>query len=133
MPRFCDVDIGEHRRCVRAEDVTMTIKGELKRRAHREDFGGICKASIPQFALGQTHFLFSFTDSDLWNYSEVKQAKWSEGGAFTITMFYNPPSGWLTTITALPWKIFGKKRYISKYTFSTKMVAGELPPVEYAG
>lgn len=119
---------------VRAEDVTMMIEGELKRRAHREDFGGIFKASIPQFAPGQTHFLFSFTDSDLWNYSEVSnKPNGLKEGSFTITMSYNPPSGWLTTITALPWKILGKKRYISKYTFSTKMVAGELPPVEYVG
>lgn len=125
---------------VRAEDVDLQIEGTLKRHEPRGDFGGAFKTPIPQFGPGQVHFLFNFSDYDLWHYPDDVQssdgARKPDGlktGSFTITVSYNPPKGLINSPLIWLWSVFGKrKRYTTSYTFSTQLVAGDLPPIEYA-
>ncbi len=78
---------------VRAENIKLSIGGDLKRNKPREDFGEVFRTIIPQMAPGQTHFLFKFDDHDLNEYPEG-------GGKFlgmkkqslTITMEYDAPN-----------------------------------------
>ena len=120
---------------VRAEDVELSISGPLKRNHQHHDFGGSFKSPIPQFAPGQSHFLFSFADHDLLQYPEGGGSPMGlKDESFTITISYNPPSGILNWVLALPSKIRGKKRrFTTTYTFSPLLVSGDLPPPEYAG
>lgn len=128
--QFTMVNIGG----LRAEDITMKIEGSLKRESPRESFGGLFDVTMPQFAPGQSQFLFQFYDHDLWHYpGSSNEPNGLKDDSFTITIFYNPPKNLITKITTLPWRMFGNKRYISKYTFSAQMVAGDLPPIEYTG
>lgn len=126
--QFTLVNIGS----VRAENVELSISGALKRHPPRDDFGGLFKKPIPQFAPGQSHFLFSFDDHDLLQYPEG-------GGTpiglkeelFTITVSYDAPRGFLNWFLALPTKLQGKKQFTTCYTFSPQFVAGDLPPAKY--
>lgn len=127
--QFTLVNIGG----VRAEDVDLSISGDLQRNSPRQGFGGAFKTPISQFPPGQSHLLFRFEDSDLYQYPE-------EGGpsiglkeaSFTITISYNAPSGVLNWILSLPYQLRGKKRFTTQYTFSPQFVTGDLPPPEYA-
>lgn len=128
--QFTLVNIGS----IRAENVEMNISGTLQRRPPRESFGDFFEKTIPQFAPGQSHFLFSFDQYDL--------LKYPEGGGhpigmkddfFTITITYDAPRGFLNWFLALPTKLRGKKRFTTCYTFFPYCVAGDLPPAEYVG
>lgn len=129
--QFTLVNIGG----VRAEDVELSISGPLKRNRLHHDFGGSFRRPIPQFAPGQSHFLFRFDDHDLFQYPEGGgPAMGLKDESFTITISYNPPSGILNWLLALPSRMCRKKRrFTTTYTFSPLLVVGDLPPPEYAG
>jgi hypothetical protein len=129
--QFTLVNIGG----VRAEDVELAIVGSLKRNHRNHDFGGSFKKPIPQFAPGQSHFLFRFDDHDLLQYPEGSGSPIGlKDDSFTITISYNAPSGVLNWFLALPSRLCRRKRrFTTTYTFSPQLVAGDLPPPEYAG
>ena len=129
--QFTLVNIGG----VRAEDIELTISGPLKRNRELNDFGGSFKRLIPQFAPGQSHFLFRFADYDLLQYPEGGGSPIGlKEESFTITASYNAPPGLLNWLLALPSRLRGRKRrFTTTYTFSPLLVAGDLPPPEYAG
>lgn len=129
--QFTLVNIGG----VRAEDVELVITGKLKRNFEGADFGGSFKRPIPQFAPGQSHFLFRFADHDLLAYPEGGGSPLGlKDETFTITASCNCPSGVLNWFMALPSRLCGKKRrFTTTYTFSPLLVAGDLPPPEYVG
>jgi hypothetical protein len=118
---------------VRAENIKLSMSGELRRDEPREDLGGVFRTVIPQLAPGQTHFLFIFQDYDL-----LEQPKGGgkppgfKTSSFTIRVEYDAPKGLLNWLLALPGKRKGRRRYTSLYTFVPEMVAGDLPPPEYA-
>ncbi len=126
--QFILVNIGG----VRAENVELSISGALQRHHPREDFGGSFKKPIPQFAPGQSHFLFRFDDHDLLQYPEGGGSPIGlKDESFTITVSYNAPRGILNWVLAIPSKLRGKRRFTTCYTFSPQFVAGDLPPAEY--
>jgi hypothetical protein len=127
--QFTLVNIGG----VRAEDVDLSISGELQRHHPRQDFGGAFRAPIPQFAPGQSHFLFKFDDHDFYEYPEGGGSrKGLKQETFTITIAYNGPRGITNWVLSLPNRLRGKKRFYTSYTFSPAFVEGDLPPPEYA-
>lgn len=127
--QFSLVNIGG----VRAEDVELSISGSLKRNHSNHDFGGSFKKPIPQFAPGQSHFLFRFADYDLLQYPEGGGSPLGlKDESFTITISYSAPPGILNWILALPTRLRGRRRFTTQYTFSPQLVAGDLPPPEYA-
>lgn|SRR4030043_429955 len=127
--QFTLINIGGQR----AENIKLSISGDLKRHPPREDFGGVFRAIIPQMAPGQTHFLFRFDDRDLNEYPEGGGSPIGlKKKSLTITMEYDAPKGLLNWILSIPSKLRGKRRFSETYTFSPQMVAGDLPPAEYA-
>jgi len=117
---------------VRAEDVELKISGELKRDKPRENFGEIFNCIISQIAPSQVLFLFSFDQHDLYEYPEGGgQPVGNKDKTFTITMAYNAPKGFINNMLSFFKKIRGKKQFFSTYTFSPKIVIGDLPPPEY--
>lgn len=127
--QFTLVNIGG----VRAESIELNVTGELKRNSPRESFGDIFDTVISQMAPGQTHHLFSFDDHDLNNYPEGGGSPLGiKNETFTITMAYNSPKGVLNWFLSLPARLRGKKQHSNTFTFSPKMVVGDLPPAEYA-
>jgi len=125
--QFTLVNIGG----VRAENIELSISGAL-RRHHPRDFGGSFKKPIPQFAPGQSHFLFRFDDHDLHEYPEGGGSPTGlKNESFTITVSYDASGGILNWILAIPSKLRGERRFTTCYTFSPQLVAGDLPPAEY--
>lgn len=127
--QFSLVNIGGER----AENIKLSISGDLRRNKPRQDFGESFRSIVPQMAPGQTHFLFRFDDHDLNIYPEgggkpigVKTS------SFTITVEYDAPKGFINWFLAVPSRIRCKRRFVTTYTFSPQMVAGDLPPAEYA-
>lgn len=128
--QFTLVNIGG----VRAEDVELRIAGSLKRNHQGHSFGGSFEKPIPQFAPGQSHFLFRFDNHDLLQYPEGGGSPIGlKDESFTITVSYNAPSGVLNWLLALPSRLRGKRRFTVAYTFFPQLVAGDLPPPEYTG
>ncbi|WGY77244.1 hypothetical protein [Aeromonas caviae] len=126
--QFTLVNIGG----VRAENVTLRINGELKRHHPREDFGGVFRSTISQFAPGQSQHLFSFRKFDLYEYPEGDGSPLGlKAESLTITMEYDAPPGMLNWFLSLPRKVCGKKRFAKVFSFSPEIVAGDLPPAEY--
>lgn len=126
--QFTLVNIGG----VRAENVTLRIQGDLKRNRPREDFGGVFRSTITQFAPGQSQHLFSFRDSDLYEYPEGGGSRLGlKSESLSITIEYDAPPGVLNWFLSLPNRIRGKKRFTSVFSFSPETVAGDLPPAEY--
>ncbi|GMU46169.1 MAG: hypothetical protein AMXMBFR26_09510 [Porticoccaceae bacterium] len=127
--QFTLVNIGG----VRAENVTLNIKGELKRHSPREGFGGVFLSPISQFAPGQSQHLFSFRDYDLLEYPEGGGNPLGlKSQSLTVTVEYDAPPGIINWFLSLPRKVLGKKRFTSEFSFSPQTVAGDLPPAEYA-
>ena len=126
--QFTLVNIGG----VRAEDVELKIVGNLTRHEPRNDFGGAFRSVIPQFAPGQSHFLFKFEEYDFYRYLEGGGARQLKADTFTITATYNGPRGIQEWFLGLPARLRGRKRFKSEYTFSPAYVEGDLPPAEYA-
>jgi len=117
----------------RAENIKLSIGGELKRHEPRASFGEVFRTIIPQMAPGQTHFLFKFDDHDLNEYPEGGgKLLGLKKKSLTITMEYDSPKGIINWILSVPSKCRGKRRFKETYTFSPQMVAGDLPPAEYA-
>lgn len=116
---------------VRAENVELRISGELKRNKPRESFGEIFNGTINQIAPGQIILLFNFDQFDLCKYSECGGSPIGDKDeTFTIVMSYDAP-GIVNKILSFFAKMRGKKQFVSSYTFSPKVVIGDLPPPEY--
>lgn len=127
--QFTLINIGGER----AENIKLSISGDLKRHKPREDFGEIFRNVIPQMAPGQTHFLFSFDDHDLDEYAEGGgKPLGMKKQSLSITIEYDSPKGILNWISSIPSKLRGKRRFRASFKFLPQMVAGELPPAEYA-
>ncbi|MEZ6933191.1 MULTISPECIES: hypothetical protein [Aeromonas] len=127
--QFTLVNIGG----VRAENVTLRVQGDLKRNSPREDFGGVFRSTIAQFAPGQSQHLFSFRDTDLYEFPEDAGGRRRfKSESLSITIEYNAPPGILNWFLSLPNRLRGKKRFTSIFSFSPETVAGDLPPAEYA-
>jgi hypothetical protein len=127
--QFSLVNIGGER----AENIKLSISGDLRKNKPMQDFGGSFRSIVPQLAPGQTHFLFRFADHDFNIYPEgggkpigVKTS------SFTITVEYDAPKGFINWFLALPSRIRCRRRFVTTYTFSPEMIAGDLPPEEYA-
>lgn len=126
--QFYIVNIGG----VRAENIKLSITGELKRNSPREGFGEMFDVIHPQLAPGQIHFLFMFDIFDLNEYPEGGGKPLGlKSTSLTITAEYDGPAGILNWLASLPSKLRGKRRYKSTYTFFPTMVSGDLPPMEY--
>jgi hypothetical protein len=118
---------------MRAENIKLTIQGDLKRNKPREAFGDKFNHIIPQMAPGQTHYLFRFDDHDLDEYPEGGGSPLGmKKQSFTINIEYDARKGPLNWILSLPSMLRKKRRFRDTYTFSPPMVAGDLPPAEYA-
>lgn len=125
--QFTLVNIGS----VRAENISLAIDGDLKRR-HGDDFGGAFLHTIPQFAPGQMQHLFSFDEPDLLQYPDGGgKATGIKAQSFTITISYDSPKGLMNWVLGIPARWRGRKRFSSSYTFSPQFIAGDLPPPEY--
>ena len=117
----------------RAENIKLTLSGDLRRNRPRECFGELFNVVIPQMAPGQSRFLFRFDDHDLREYPE-------EGGlpisikneSFTISIEYDSGKGVLNWLLSLPSKLRGKRRFKDEYSFFPQLVTGDLPSAEYA-
>lgn len=117
----------------RAENIKISIEGDLKRHKSREDFGKKFGSITPQMAPGQTYYLFRFDDHDLDEYPVGGgRSLGLKNQYFTITIEYDAPKGPLNWILSLPSKLRKKRRFRDTYTFTPQMVAGDLPPAEYA-
>jgi hypothetical protein len=126
--QFTLVNIGG----VRAENIRLSIAGDLTRRPGR-DFGGAFKHLIPQFAPGQMQYLFSLDQRELMQPGDLgPDPNEHKQRSFTITVEYDAPSGILNWLLALPTRCRGKKRFSCKYAFSPEVIMGDLPPPEYA-
>lgn len=129
--QFTMINIGGER----AENIKLSITGELKREPPLDDFGDIFNRIYPQIAPGQIHYLFQFRDHDLNNYVREGNVGTPNGlkqSSFTITVEYDAPKGLLNWLLSIPSKIRGKRQFSNTYTFSPYMVSGDLPPAEYA-
>jgi hypothetical protein len=127
--QFTLINIGGER----AENIKLSISGDLKRHKPREDFGEMFRNIIPQMAPGQTHFLFRLDVHDLDVYAEGGgKPLGMKKQSLTIAIEYDAPKGILNWISSIPSKVRGKRRFRASYTFSPQMVAGDLPPAEYA-
>ena len=127
--QFTLINIGGER----AENIKLSIDAGLKRHHPRNDFGDVFKTIIPQMAPGQIHFLFRFDDHDLNEYSEGGgKPLGMKKQSLTITMEYDAPKGLINWILSIPSRLKKERRFIETYTFSPQMVAGDLPPAEYA-
>ncbi|WP_286810859.1 hypothetical protein [Marinobacter sp. UBA2678] len=116
----------------RAENIKLSLSGDLRRNPPRESFGDLFDVVIPQMAPGQSRFLFMFDVYDL--------NKYPEGGghpiglkdeSFTIAIEYDAGKGLLNWLFSLPSKVRGKRRFRAEYTFFPQLVTGDLPPGEY--
>jgi hypothetical protein len=116
----------------RAQNIKLTLTGELRRNPPRESFDGLFDVIIPQMPPGQSSYLFKFDMSDL-NYYEndVGSPIRYKTESFTITMEYDSGKGILNWLLSLFTKIRGKRRFRDEYTFSPNLVSGDLPPIEY--
>jgi hypothetical protein len=129
--QFTMINIGGER----AENIKLSITGELKREPPFEYFGGIFNSIYPQMAPGQIHYLFQFRSHDLNNYVREGNVGTPQGlkkSSFTITIEYDAPKSVLNWLLSIPSKIRGKRQFYNTYTFSPYMVDGDLPPAEYA-
>lgn len=127
--QFTLVNIGG----VRAEDVEIRIAGPLAKAHPSGDLGSWAGKSFPQFAPGQTHFLFLFREHDLYRYPDGGGRMLGlKDESCTITISYSAPKGVLNWLLALPSRVRGKRRFTTTYTFWPKFIAGDFPPPEYA-
>lgn len=117
---------------VRAENLNITIEGDLKRNPPREIIGGLINQTIAQFAPGQSQFLFKFNNHDLLKYAEGGGLSLGlKNQTFTLNINYDAPPGIINWLLSLPNKLRGKKRFHTSYTFSPSTISGDLPPPEY--
>lgn len=117
----------------RAENIKLSLTGDLRRNSPREDFREIFDVVIPQMAPGQSRFLFRFDSHDLNEYPEGGgKSIGLKSTFFTIVMEYDSGKGILNWIMSLPSKLRGKRRFREEYTFFPTLVTGDLPPAEYA-
>lgn len=117
----------------RAENVKLSLSGELKRNYPRQSFGDLFDVIIPQMPPGQSRFLFRFDQSDLMRYPEGGgKALGIKDQSFTISIEYDSGKGFLNSLMSLPSRLRGKRKFREEYTFSPKLVTGDLPPAEYA-
>ncbi|ELB2137270.1 hypothetical protein [Vibrio parahaemolyticus] len=111
----------------RAENIKLTIGGNMIRPEPMKDFGLIFKNVYPQMPPAHSVHLFCFDEFDFdWQLDTQSKQKYLE-----IIMEYDLPKGFVNTIRSVPWKILKRRRYSEKYLFYPFMVAGELPPPEY--
>lgn len=116
----------------RAENIKLSLSGDLRRNSPRESFGELFDTLIPQMAPGQSRFLFNFDLHDLNKYPEGGGSSIGlKNGSFTILMEYDSGKGLLNWFLSLLSKMRGKRRFRAEYTFSPQLVAGDLPPAEY--
>ncbi|MCF6255420.1 MAG: hypothetical protein L3J98_05685 [Gammaproteobacteria bacterium] len=126
--QFSIVNIGS----VRAEDIELEVSGGLKRNKPRESLGEIMETVIPQMAPGQMIHLFRFDEQNLNEYPDGGgKSLGIKSDSFQITAKYNAPKSMLNWLFSLHRRIFGKKRYETKFIFKPAMVCGDLPPAEY--
>jgi len=117
----------------RAENIKLSLSGDLRRHSPREGFGDLFDVIIPQMAPGQSRFLFKFYEHDLNEYPEGSGKPLSlKQDSLTIVMEYDSGKGILNWICSLWPKFRGKRRFCEEYTFFPKLVTGDLPPAEYA-
>ena len=117
----------------RAENIKLSLAGDLRRNSPRESFGELFDVVIPQMAPGQSRFLFKFDDHDLDQYPEGGGSPIGlKNESFTIVMEYDSGKGLLNWFLSLPSKIRGRRRFRAEYTFFPQLVMGDLPPAEYA-
>ncbi|HAS8304244.1 TPA: hypothetical protein I7718_21205, partial [Vibrio vulnificus] len=109
----------------RAENIKLSISGNMIRPNPRQDFGPVFKHVYPQMAPAHSVHLFSFErfDFSFWDEDGDSDQKFLE-----ITMEYDLPKGVINRIRSLPWIIAKKRRYKESYIFRPFMVSGELPP-----
>jgi len=117
----------------RAENIKLSLVGDLRRNSPRESFGELFDVVIPQMSPGQSRFLFKFDDHDLNMYPEGGGGPSGvKSESFTIVMEYDSGKGLINYFLSLPSKVRGKRRFRSEYTFFPQLVTGDLPPAEYA-
>lgn len=129
--QFTMINIGGER----AENIKLSITGDLKREPPLENFGSAFNSIYPQMAPGQIHYLFQFRNHDLMDYVRKGNVGTPQGlkkSSFTISIEYDAPKGILNWLLSLPSKLRGKRQFRNTYTFSPYMVDGDLPPAEYA-
>lgn len=115
----------------RAENVKLSLLGNLKRNPPRDSFGELFDVIIPQMPPGQSRYLFKFDMFDLYNYSDNGSPNNFKTGSLTIVMEYDSGKGFLNYIFSLPSKFMRRRRFKKEYTFSPDLVSGDLPPIEY--
>ncbi|OCH17741.1 hypothetical protein A6E03_19640 [Aliivibrio sp. 1S128] len=115
----------------RAENIKLTLKGDLRRNHPRENFDDLFDIIIPQMPPGQVKHLFQFKEDDL--FECIDGGKKLKETSFTIVMEYDAGSGKLNWILSRWPKLMGKRRFKQEYTFFPKLVTGDLPPAEFLG
>ncbi len=117
----------------RAENIKLTLSGDLRRNPPRENFGDLFDVVIPQMAPGQSRFLFKFDEFDLNEYPEGGGTPIGlKSESFTINIEYDSGKGILNWLMSRWSKLRGRRRFHDEYTFFPKLVTGDLPPAEYA-
>jgi len=129
--QFSMINIGGQR----AENIKLSISGDLKRDSPRENYGNVFNNIYPQMAPGQVHYLFQFMNYELLQYEyegNTGTPKGIKNSSFTIVAEYDSGKGVINWLLSLPSKVMGKRRFKNEYTFYPYMAGDELPPVEYA-
>jgi hypothetical protein len=106
---------------VRAENASFALDGQIK---PDWKIGERFCTEFPQLAPGQSIFLFSLNQFELWDGEKPTE--------FGLRADYNAPKkglNWLIRLLS-PWR--GKHQYSTPFRFSAAMVAGEIPPAKYA-
>jgi hypothetical protein len=117
----------------RAENIKLSLTGDLRRNNPRESFGDVFDVVIPQMAPGQSRYLFQFHDRDLMKYPDNRgDPRKLKSESFTIVVEYDSGRGFLNWILSLTSKIRGKRRFRTEYTFFPRLVSGDIPAAEYA-
>jgi len=121
--------VGGHR----AENVKLTLNGNLKRNPPNEDFGDVFKIVYPQIVSGQSKCLFRFDMTDLNEYPEGEGKPIGfKQELMEIQIEYDSGQGILNWILSLSSKLRRKRRFREKYIFFPEMVSGDLPSPEYS-
>jgi hypothetical protein len=126
--QFTLINIGGER----AENIKLSLSGDLQRNSDRP-MSDIFHTIIPQMASGQTHFLFRLDNHDLQVYPKGGgKSQGLKDQSLTIKVEYDAPKGFINWFLSIPSKIRRKRRFETIYTFTPKLVAGDLPAAEYA-
>ena len=116
----------------RAENIKLTLEGDLRRNSDMDVFGSLFDTVIPQMPPGHSMFLFTFRDHDLLDRTSGNPPTSRKNESLKIIMEYDSGQGILNQIMSLPSKIRKKRRFRNEFLFFPKMLPHQYPPPEYS-